>query len=126
MRAAGLLSPNAIHDRSAVMFLAKERWDSRIFIVFDVFHDTYDPDTAHLPGHGDLPVISVCFDRKESASIAGTPMKNQVNVDIRALHNSTGIGSKPPFEVDHANGKVPFYPNPRTSLAASHNTNELE
>lgn len=115
-----IISPNITpNDPDAVRLLATERWDIRTYIVFDVFHGTYDPDTAHLPGENDLPVISVFLGQKESAGVAGRPMANKVNSDIRALHNSTGLGSRPPFFVDHADGKVPFYPNPRTSCKSS-------
>lgn len=112
----GFIPPDAENSHSTVRFLAKERWDLRTFIVFDIFHDTYNPDTAHLAGQDNLPVILVSFGKKETASIAGTPMRNKVNSDIRALHNSTGPGSRPPFAVDHANGQVPFYPRTRGIL----------
>ncbi|KAM7188714.1 hypothetical protein V8F33_010484, partial [Rhypophila sp. PSN 637] len=111
------LIPSYVHsDSSSITLLATERWDLRTFIVFDIFHDTYDPDMAHLPGHNDLPVVWVFFGRDEraGANIAGKPMENKVNNDIRALHDATGLGSRPPFVVDHADGKVPFYLNPRT------------
>ncbi|KAK6211160.1 hypothetical protein QIS74_10424 [Colletotrichum tabaci] len=116
-----LISPNITtpNDPDAVKLLATERWDIRTYIVFDVFHNTYNPVTAHLPAENDLPVISVFLGQKESAGIAGMPMANKVNSDIRALHNSTGPGSRPPFFVDHADGKVPFYPIPRTSCKSS-------
>lgn len=102
---------------STIRVLAKERWDLRTFIVFDIFHDTYNPDTAHLPGQNDLPVISVFLSKSESASVAGTPMMNKINSDIRAIHRATGPGSRPPFIVDHSEGRVPYYPNPRTCRA---------
>ncbi|KAH7175790.1 hypothetical protein EDB81DRAFT_633139 [Dactylonectria macrodidyma] len=114
-----LISPDTKYDPSAIRFLATERWDLRTFIVFDMLHDSYDPDKAHLPGQDDLPVISVFFGLKESASIAGRPITNKVNSDIRAIHNATGPGSRPPFLVDHTGGKVPFYTNPRNSCTAS-------
>ncbi|KAH6959646.1 hypothetical protein BKA56DRAFT_501135 [Ilyonectria sp. MPI-CAGE-AT-0026] len=114
-----LVPSDTQNEPCAIKLLATERWDLRTYIVFDVFHDTYDPDKAHLPGENDLPVISVFLGQKESASIAGRPMANKVNNDIRALHNATGIGSKPPFFVDHADGEVPFYSNPRTSYTPS-------
>ncbi|CCF43617.1 hypothetical protein CH063_03117, partial [Colletotrichum higginsianum] len=115
-----LISPNITpNDPDAVKLLATERWDIRTYIVFDVFHDTYDPDTAHLSAEDHLPVISVFLSQKDSAGIAGMPMANEVNSDIRALHNSTGPGSRPPFFVDRADGKAPFYPNPRTSCKSS-------
>jgi len=101
--------------------LATERWNRRTFLVFDLFHDLYDPDSAHLPGQNILPVISVSlYEKKEVANLAGTPMSNQVNRDLQKLHNSTGIGSRPPFVVDHANGNVPTYRRPRNVIDSSH------
>ena len=90
----------------------------RTFIVFDIFHDTYNPDKAHLPGQDDLLVITVFFSQNKSASITGTPITNKVNNDIRALYNATSPGSRPPFIVDHADRRVPFYLNPRSSIPA--------
>jgi len=119
LRIKKLIPSDTENDSSTVMFLAKERWDLRTFLVFDIFHNTYNADDAHLPGQNDLPVISIFLGRKESAGIAGRPMANKVNADIRALHNATGPGSRPPFVVDHADGNVPFYPNPRTSCTPS-------
>ncbi|POR36999.1 Uncharacterized protein TPAR_02801 [Tolypocladium paradoxum] len=100
-------------DPSSYLFLAKERWDSQTYLVFDIFHDTYDPDNAHLPGQNDLSVISVFLHQKESVSDAGKMLENKVNKDLRSLHNSTGLGSRPPFTVDHADGMWPTYLNPR-------------
>lgn len=37
------------------------------FVVFDMFHDSYDPDAAHLD-QKDLPVIGVYLSSKESVS----------------------------------------------------------
>lgn len=111
-----LIPSDAHSDSSPITLLATERWDLRTFIVFDIFHDTYDPDTAHLPGCNDLPVVWVFFGRDERANVAGKPMENKVNNDIRALHDATGLGSRPPFVVDHADGKVPVYLNPRTII----------
>jgi hypothetical protein len=117
-----LIPSDTRDDPSTITFLAKERWDWRTFVVFDMFHDAYDPDSAHLPGHNDLPVISAFFGQKVSASIAGRPMENKVNSDLRALHNVTGLGSRPPFVVDHADGKVPFYSNPRNAILVQANS----
>ncbi|KAH8707023.1 hypothetical protein GQ44DRAFT_493386 [Phaeosphaeriaceae sp. PMI808] len=101
-----------VHRDSSYLFIAKERWDMRIFIIFDFQHVSYDPDSAHLPDQNDLPVIIVYL-QQEKASFAGAPLKNRVNMQIQKLHNSTGLGSRPPFAVDHADGKVPCYPNVR-------------
>jgi hypothetical protein len=119
LREKQLIPPDVQDLTLGIRVMAKERWCLRTFIVFDMFHDTYNPDTAHLPGQDDLPVISVFLGKSASASasIAGTPMKNKVNSDIRAIQNATGPGSRPPFVVDHADGKVPFYTNPRTCKA---------
>lgn len=111
------LIPTDLHsDSSQITLIATERWDLRTFIVFDMFHDSYDPDMAHLPGCNDLPVVCVFFGRNEKAIRAGKPLENKVNKDIRALHDKTGLGSRPPFVIDHANGKVPVYLNPRTCI----------
>ncbi|PNY21252.1 Uncharacterized protein TCAP_07250 [Tolypocladium capitatum] len=112
---SGLLPQGVREDPSATRLLATEKWDRRIFIVFDVYHDTYNPDRAHLDGQDNLPVIEIYLSRKEIARVAGTPTANKVNRDIRAIHNATGPGSRPPFNVDHSEGKVPFYSNPRSS-----------
>src|SRR5437868_15263469 len=67
----GLIEPG-IHDASSEwLFMAKERWNTKIFIVFDMFNDTYNAENAHLPGQNDLTVISVYLGKNESASIAG-------------------------------------------------------
>ncbi|KAJ2904252.1 uncharacterized protein MKZ38_008463 [Zalerion maritima] len=109
-----LVSPNTgIHEDC--LLLATDRWDLRTFIVFDVFHKTYDPRNAHIPGRNDLPVVSVFLHGKETVWPAGRQMENRVNKDVRNLHNSMGWGSQPPFTVDHADGKAPTYYNLRTS-----------
>ncbi|CAG9945387.1 unnamed protein product [Clonostachys rosea f. rosea IK726] len=115
MQEKHLILPETQTDLSAIRFLAMEIWGIRTYIVFDVFHGTYDPDKAHLAGENEVPAIPVFLGQKESASITGRPMTNKVNSDIRALHNATGPGSRPPFVVDHADGKVPYYPHPRAS-----------
>jgi len=93
-------------------FLVKERWNARTFIVFDIFHDLYDPDTAHID-QKDLPVILVYLSEKKSVNLAVGGMGKVINDKIREIHNDTGLGSRPPFTVDHIDGKVPRYYNPR-------------
>jgi hypothetical protein len=104
--------------------LVKERWSSRTYIVFDIFHDQYDPSTAHVPGQNDLPVTLIFLSKKgkeESASVGIAPrqIEDKVNNDVRDIHDATRLGSRPPFSVDHMNGNVPCYPNPRTTPARS-------
>jgi hypothetical protein len=35
--------------------LAKEKWDSRVFIIFDIFNFAYDPALGYLPEQNSLP-----------------------------------------------------------------------
>ena len=107
----GLVSAYALDDSS--MLVAVDKWDKRALIVFDVFHNEYDPVNAHLPRQNDLPVIVVNLS-KHHASIAGGPIANKINEEIRSLHDLHGLQSRAPFYVDHSDGKVPSYPNPRS------------
>lgn len=104
--------------------LAVERWQ-RIFIVFDLFHDQYDPDKAHLEGQSDLDVVVVSL-RGNTITVANDAIKAKVNENIRNFHDWHGIGSRPPFMVDHANGHVPTYPLPRTLIRSTSKTPTLQ
>lgn len=99
--------------------LAVERW-SRVHIVFDLGHDDYKPEAAHLLGQNDLPVLAVDFSRDgtNTARAASTGLQDEVNKQIREIHDLTGFGSQPPFFIDHANGSVPTFPHPRTMKKA--------
>ncbi|KAI0398756.1 hypothetical protein F4802DRAFT_613872 [Xylaria palmicola] len=106
----------------APRLLVKERWH-RIHIVFDLFNDDYDSNTAHLPNLNDLPVIAVFLGEslgvdQNKSSKATSSLQKEVNRTIRDLHDWNGHGSQPPFVTDHANGNVPTYPNPRTIIRA--------
>lgn len=97
--------------------LLVERW-CRIHLVFDIFHEAYDPEDAHLPGRYDLATIAVFFLQKDKTSIryataAESKLRREVNEQVRDFHNLTGTGSQPPFFIDHANGNVPTFWNPR-------------
>jgi hypothetical protein len=61
----GFIPSDVGNSHSAIRFLAKERWDVRTFIVFDIFHDTYNPDKAHLAGQDNLPVILAPLARRK-------------------------------------------------------------
>lgn len=94
--------------------LAEERWDSRTHIVFDILHDSYKSEEAHLPGHGDLPVIAVWLSKKQVVQTASEGIRNKVNNEVQEIHRLFGEGSQPPFFIDHSGGKVPVFMNPRT------------
>lgn len=93
--------------------LVVEKWGSRTHIVFDLLHDTYNSDNAHLPDQGNLPVIAVWLSGQEVAQVATEGVKNRVNDEVRDMHRRFGDGGKPPFYVDHSDGKVPVFVNPR-------------
>jgi hypothetical protein len=44
--------------------LVKEKCDSRVFIIFDIFNFDYDPAQGHLPKYNSLPVLVVQFSGK--------------------------------------------------------------
>lgn len=106
-----------IWTRRGHKLIAKEMWECFNCLVVDVAHDEYNWNTAHLEGENDLPVITVRFSgKKETASIEGAAITTRVNQELRQLHDNEGYDSKPPFFVDHTNGRVPTYPKPRTVL----------
>lgn len=101
-------------QRTAPKFIAEEKFATRTHLVFDIFHDDYQPENGHLPGQDELPVLHVQLGKKENASIPGAAIQRQVNSRIRELHDLTGIGSVPPFFVDYSSGQTPTFWNPRT------------
>lgn len=116
--------PGNSNDAKDSRLLVIERW-SRIYLVFDINHTTYDSETAHLPGHNDLPLIAIFFRGNDTIDIrdatgSGSKLREKVNEEVRQHHNLNGAGSHPPFVADHANGNVPTYWNPR-DLAKSVN-----
>jgi hypothetical protein len=92
--------------------LAKEKWATRLFLVFDISNTSYDPATAHLPEQNKLPVAVVRLGKTVRAYSANPPVQNRVNKDIARAHNNNGINSLPPFVVDYTSGP-PTYLNPR-------------
>lgn len=92
--------------------LAKQRWATRVFLVFDISNTCYDPEIGHLPEQNKLPVAVVRLGKTVQAYAANTPAQNKVNKDIARAHNDNGIKSLPPFVVDYTSGP-PLYPNPR-------------
>lgn len=62
------LRPLDVDDESAARLVATERCGLRTMTVFDIWYDSYSPDTAHLPGRDSLPVLIVSLGRSETAS----------------------------------------------------------
>ncbi|KAI0477271.1 hypothetical protein GGR56DRAFT_636565 [Xylariaceae sp. FL0804] len=117
-----------------LLLLAKERTPSRVDIIFDVCNDAFDPERAHLPGeHNDLPVVAVFLGGgrgravgvglvntdtdtdidSERAARADAGLEGRVNQAVRNHHDMNGVGSRPPFAVDHVSGGIPKYWSPR-------------
>jgi hypothetical protein len=83
------LSPNASASLKHTL-LVTEKWTPQVFIVFDLFNDSYDPDTAHLPDRNDLPVFPIYISRKgekETIDLGARSQEidNLVNADVRAV-----------------------------------------
>ena len=72
------------HPRPRI--LVKERWTSRLWIVFDIFNNSYDPDTAYLP------VTMVSFGEKDTIS-TNKAIEAKVNNSVRETHDIYSVGS---------------------------------
>ena len=92
--------------------LAKQKWETRVFLVFGISNTSYNPAMGHLPEHNKLPVLIVRLGQTLLAYSANLPTQNQVNRDIARAHNDNGINSLPPFVTDYTSGP-PLYLNPR-------------
>ena len=98
---------------TATLYLAREDWDRCKNFVFDVFHASYNFDTAHHVL--DITVIMVKLgEQKESKWLANPILKTQVNKSVAQLHESNGWENQPPFFGNHAGGAVPMYESPRS------------
>lgn len=95
-----------------LQLLAKQKWATRLFLVFDISNTSYDAELGHLPEQNQLPVLIVRLGQKVQAYPASLPAQNRVNDDIARAHNDNGINSLPPFMVDYTSGP-PVYLNPR-------------
>lgn len=91
------LYPNTSDAAPNPRLLVVER-SSRIYLAFDIFHESYDPKTAHFPRRNDLPTLAVFFYGKEKfdirdATAAESKLREEVNKQVQSFHDWTGIGS---------------------------------
>ena len=86
--------------------LAKQRWVTHVFLVFDISDTSYDPALGPLPEQNKLSVLIVRLAQKVQAYPANPPAQNKVNKDIARAHNYNGINSVPPFAVDYTFGPL--------------------
>jgi hypothetical protein len=77
--------------------LAKQKWETRAFLVFDISNTFYDPAMGHLLEKNKLPVSIIRLGQTVQAYPANLPTQNQVNRDIARAHNDNGINSLPPY-----------------------------
>lgn len=106
------------------LYLACEDWGRTIHFVFDIFHASYDFDTAHVIH--DITVFVVSLGRTEGRWFAQPSLKEQVNKDIAQIHCSNGWEERPPFYATHARGAVPIYDNPRITKTLPANEDEAD
>ncbi|PYI10642.1 hypothetical protein BO78DRAFT_335344 [Aspergillus sclerotiicarbonarius CBS 121057] len=102
----------AYNNRPDLKLLAKQKWETHVFLVFDISNTCYDPSLGHLPDQNKLPVTIVRLSEKVQAYTASPPIQNKVNKDVARAHNDNGINSFPPFVTDYTSGP-PVYLNPR-------------
>ena len=108
-----LVSANNEYDSSDCRFLAVERWDALVYIIFDLFNINYNPDNAHLHGENELPVRVVR--QRDGILKAKEPQAiGKVGDELRDIHDMHGWNKGPPYKIDHANGAYPVYWSPRS------------
>ena len=106
------LLEEAYDDQPELKLLAKQKWETRVFLVFDISIPSYDPSRGHLPEQNKLPVAIVRLGEKVQAYTANPTIQNRVNLDVARAHNDHGMSSLPPFTTDYTSGP-PLYLNPR-------------
>lgn len=97
------------HNVDTPRLLVEDKLGSRIHVVFDVDHDTYRPEVAHLPGQGNLPVIAVWFSKIDSAQLAPQGIRDKVNSEVRQWHTLKDANATPPFVFDRSKGACPTF-----------------
>ncbi|KAJ5382228.1 hypothetical protein N7517_000139 [Penicillium concentricum] len=111
LKASHLYTPQ--EDHPTTKLVAAQKWQTRVFFVFDICHATYDANLGHLPEQNKLPVAVVHLSKKNTAYVANAWLSKRVNRDVALFHNANGFGAVPPFIEDHTVGKPPKYVNPR-------------
>ncbi|OAA51464.1 hypothetical protein NOR_00057 [Metarhizium rileyi] len=112
-----LVSTDSEYNSPDCRFIAVERWDSVVFIVFDLFNVDYNYLDAHLDGKNELPVMTVRVSQGDNACIFKTrrvEATKRLGDEIRRLHDKHGWTESLPYKIDHANGVYPIYFNPRS------------
>jgi hypothetical protein len=98
--------------KTKFLFLASEDWGRTIHVVFDLYHTSYDFDTAHIAHKMHVVMVSL-GGKQERKWFASSSDAEMVNKRIAELHNFNGWVTRPPFFANHASGAVPIYDSPR-------------
>lgn len=98
--------------RPELRLLVKQKWETRVFLVFDISNTSYYAAMGHLSEQNILPVFIVRLGQKAQTYPANPQIQKRANSDIARAHNDNGINSLPPFVTDYTSG-LPLYPNPR-------------
>ncbi|KAI1089508.1 hypothetical protein F5B19DRAFT_372720 [Rostrohypoxylon terebratum] len=92
--------------------IAVQKWPQLDILVFEVFHDAYDPKTAHHKA--DLPVLLVDYGKASSvAKNVSLEFRGTINKHVASQHNLHGWDAEPPFIEDHTSPGPRKYENPR-------------
>ncbi|KJZ69427.1 hypothetical protein HIM_11177 [Hirsutella minnesotensis 3608] len=102
-------------DVDTPRLLIEDKFGSRTHIVFDILHDSYRSETAHLPDEGHLPVIAVWLGTRESVQTATQGLRNKVNDEVRQWHTLMGAERNPPFFFDRSGGAFPIFMDPQAA-----------
>lgn len=85
------------------------KWPLSIHLVFDLFHDAYDPSLGHLLEENSLPIIAIFHSAKTSIAQANEALRDLVNSEVALAHNLNGKDGVPPFIEDHTSNSIPTY-----------------
>jgi hypothetical protein len=101
-------------DATPLRHLVTKYWGVATLLVFDLFHPSYDYDTAHLVEKNRLKVQAVHLRRvKNETTAASTALCDKVNKEVAEAHNLTGYGAELPFRIYYTDGNVPVWRHSR-------------
>jgi hypothetical protein len=114
LKEANLIKPR-YNEELKPRLLVKQKWGLRNLIVFDIWHDTYDPMLGHLSERNHLPVLVVHFNGRGHTKVrAAEPgLQRRINQETSDIHNLHGKDARPPYIVDHTLPTPPVFLDPR-------------
>ena len=105
-----LVSADHLYAGEACRFIGVERWDSRTYLVCDLFHRDYNPDEAHEHGKNNLPVQIVRIsERSNGTRIRVHEPQKMAEVDerLRDAHDMRLLPrERVPYRIDFADTAI--------------------